>query len=781
MIERLLDRAVRLAMARPRLVASAALVTALAALYAISVPIDPSFAGVMDRDHPEVARYFEASDRYGLGGVLQLLIEGPEERLDEAVVEVRLALDDLDEVNSVGVPPPPEWLAARAPWVVERELFDEWVRLAASPPNFARSADLKAALERVAERMLPSPPEGARLVTVRMQHDGFELALDADDFPKIRRTVEGVLAPLGVTGRFAGMSAIVTQEQEATLARMRVLGPLSLVLVLAILLSVERRPLVLASIAVPMLLAVGCTLALIGLLEGRLTLMESVFGVIVFGLGIDFAIHLLLRFREEQAGGRDFEASLRGAVLGTGRGVVAGGVTTAGAFLILAAAPDPVFERLGLAGGIGLLLCLLFLLLMLPAQWAWIERRSPLPASPLRRPAHTWLADLADRSARKPAIVLGVAAGLLAWSGLELREIRYETNLERVFSRDIAAVETARRIHELFDVDPGPWFAAAADLSEARRLHDAFSADPVFARVDSLALALRADTEERRRILDALAPSLARTIRERERAARALDAADADRARAALEPLSALLAGHTLGPPEREALPESLAARWIGPEGELLVYAFVAEPALDSAVATRERRAAQAIAPGATSMSAIYEALIGTDRPWAPPIIVSVLLFIAVVVWLDLRSVRHAVLALTPVVASSLVTVGVLTAFGFSFNTVTLVAVPVLLGLGVDDGIHVVHRMLEEPAAPLRHVVGSVARSIALTTATTCGSVALLLFTRHPGIESVATLLLVGLPMALLATLTLIPAAAVAMRVAPGEAGRKGASQRSGR
>ena len=64
--------------------------------------------------------------------------------------------------------------------------------------------------------------------------------------------------------------------------------------------------------------------------------------------------------------------------------------------------------------------------------------------------------------------------------------------------------------------------------------------------------------------------------------------------------------------------------------------------------------------------------------------------------------------------------------------------------------------------SPVRVTAGP--RSIALTTATTCGSVGLLLFTRHPGIESVAILLLIGLPMALLATVTLMPAAAAIVR-----------------
>jgi predicted RND superfamily exporter protein len=163
-------------------------------------------------------------------------------------------------------------------------------------------------------------------------------------------------------------------------------------------------------------------------------------------------------------------------------------------------------------------------------------------------------------------------------------------------------------------------------------------------------------------------------------------------------------------------------------------------------------------------MNAIYEALIGTDRPWMPMIVSAVAAFIGLVLYLDLRSLRLVCLALTPVVAASTVTLGVLAAAGFSFNTVTLVAVPLLLGLGVDDGIHVIHRMLEQPNSPLRVVVGSVARSIALTTLTTCGSVGLLVFTRHPGIESVAILLLVGLPLCLLASVTLLPAAIVAMR-----------------
>ncbi len=767
MIDQLLERVAHFAQTRPRTILAIGLLSALVSAYAFRVPVDLSFSSVMNRGHPEVARYFAASQKYGLGGMLLLLVEGPEERLDEAVAEVQRALDELEEVRSVFSTAPRDWLLARAPWLVDGDVFDAWVELAKGSEDLAGSRAIEQSLETMEAQLSPPPPEGSRIVTIVMARDTFELALDADDFPAIRRVTRATLASQGVSGRFAGMPAIIAQEQEATIERMRMLGPLSLVLALAILLSVERRVLVLASIALPMLLSIGCTLSIIGLLTGKLTLMESIFGVMVFGLGIDFAIHLLLRLREEQASGLDFETSLQRAIRGTGRGVVAGAVTTAGAFLILTLAPDPVFYRLGLSGGLGLLLCLVFLIVMLPAEWAWIESRSPASDSSQRPSDEAWLGRIAGACTRAPLVVLTVGALALIAGAVELRSLRYETNLERVFSREIDAVDAARRIHERFGVNPHPWLVAAQDLETARRLTAAFEASPVFERADSIASLFRPDLERRRNILDDLAPALIRRVAARRLAAVQLEGAAATRAGEALEPLALLLSAQALGPPQRDALPEALAARFLGPQGELLVFAFAAAPALDSEVAARERRAAQAIDPQATSMSAIYEALIGTNRPWMPPIVAGVLVFIALAIWLDLRSLRLTGLALIPMVASAVMTLGVLAAFGFSFNTVTLVAIPLLLGLSVDDGIHVVHRMLEQPEAPPHHAVGSVARSIALTTATTSGSVGLLLFTRHPGIESMAILLLVGLPMSLLATVTLMPAAAVVIRAQP--------------
>ena len=87
--------------------------------------------------------------------------------------------------------------------------------------------------------------------------------------------------------------------------------------------------------------------------------------------------------------------------------------------------------------------------------------------------------------------------------------------------------------------------------------------------------------------------------------------------------------------------------------------------------------------------------------------------------------------------------------------------IPLLLGLGVDDGLHVVHRMMEDLSVHPATATISVSRAIVMTTLTTCSSFGVLLFSNHPGMEAMAIALLFGLPICLLSSAILIPALAM--------------------
>ena len=57
-----------------------------------------------------------------------------------------------------------------------------------------------------------------------------------------------------------------------------------------------------------------------------------VFTTILIGLGIDFGIHVLERYKEERQSGADIQLSLHNTLQGTGRGNFSGAITTAMAF-----------------------------------------------------------------------------------------------------------------------------------------------------------------------------------------------------------------------------------------------------------------------------------------------------------------------------------------------------------------------------------------------------------------------------------------------------------------
>jgi predicted RND superfamily exporter protein len=722
------------------------------ALYATQVPIDIAFTGILDRENEEVARYLEASRRLRFGGSLFLLLEGgSEEALDRAVEALQPALAEHEEVRAVVAGQSLRWLEEHAPWIVDRETFDLWTGLVTDPQDLQGALTLAARLGRLRADLGRLRIPGARLVEIKLRNDPVDVAVGDPVFFQLEERAREALAPHPVAHSFSGLPAIAAQDQVRTLGTIRVLSLVSLALVVLLFRVVERRAAGLLAVALAMLLAVAATLGLVGLLTGRLTIMEIFFSVTVFGLGIDFAVHLLVRLREERARGRGHVDALRTTLARTGLGVVAGGVTTAGAFFVVACAPDPVARHFGLSGGIGLVFCLSLMLTALPAAWVLMERRGRQARSvkPVTVVPAPLIGRLTRHAARHPRLHLAVAIGVLALALAGVPRFTANTSVRSLFNRGTPALQTVERVQELFHLNGAPWIVGAPDLEQARRLTRAFADHPRFVRAESAASLFPVDDPALRLAkLEAIAPRL------RERIAQA---GTDEQARA----LRLLERARVVGPPALDDLPAALREKLVAPNGELVVRAYCAEPTFDGLQGRAERLAAQAIHPEATALSALLEAVMVTRRGWVTPVLAGIALFVLLVLLVDLRDARLAAFALVPVAVGTVATFGLLCWAGLSFSVLTTIVVPLLLGVGVDDGIHVVHRMKEDPDLPADRAATSVGRAIFMTTATTCTSFLMLLFTDHPGLETMGLVMLVGLPLCLLASLSTLPAVAV--------------------
>jgi predicted RND superfamily exporter protein len=115
------------------------------------------------------------------------------------------------------------------------------------------------------------------------------------------------------------------------------------------------------------------------------------------------------------------------------------------------------------------------------------------------------------------------------------------------------------------------------------------------------------------------------------------------------------------------------------------------------------------------------------------------------------------VLVLTPVLLGTLLTVGATVLLDMPFNFANVIALPLLLGICVDNGMHIVHRH-RSGHAPEGVLATSTARAVvvsALTTVVTFGNLA---FSSHPGMASMGQLLALGLALGLVCSLITLPA-----------------------
>jgi predicted RND superfamily exporter protein len=130
---------------------------------------------------------------------------------------------------------------------------------------------------------------------------------------------------------------------------------------------------------------------------------------------------------------------------------------------------------------------------------------------------------------------------------------------------------------------------------------------------------------------------------------------------------------------------------------------------------------------------------------------------IVVVAFVVLRRVRDVVLAIVPLGLGILWTAGLMWLFGLQFNLANLVAVPLIIGIGVENGLHLVHRFRETGEGGPALVAGSTGQSVALFSLTTMVGFGSLMVGKYYGIFSMGLLLTLAVGSVLVASLIVLP------------------------
>jgi hopanoid biosynthesis associated RND transporter like protein HpnN len=591
-----------------------------------------------------------------------------------------------------------------------------------------------------------------------------------------------------------GDAVIGEEELQSVRSNALIAAGLTAVGVTVLLIVGLRSFRLIAATLVTLAIGLVITAALALLMVGQLNLLSVTFAVLFVGLGVDFGIHLVLRFRESLIERR--EHPIAAAVQGVAGALTLAALCAMTGFLSFVPTDYRGLAELGLISAAGMVVALVTSLTVLPALLALLAPR-PERAGAIARSASERRFQLPPRT-----VLLGTA--LLALAALPaLPDLAFDFNPLNLKDPES---ESVRTFHILAD-DPAtsPYVVdvLAADFRAAREVAKRLEEVPEVGTVVSLARFVPDHQDEKLALIESLAfflgpvlmPAVTDPLSSDERRLAFMELRDtvagAANARPEEGPVAALASAlstfaltspgderlRTLenrlvgtlpdllerlslsleaGPVAAEDLPDSLQERWQTDDGRRRLLVRPAERIVTNGDIDAFAAAVLEAWPDATGTPIIIReagrAVIKSFETASWLALGGIALILIVV----LRRVSDVVLVLLPLALAVLFTAATAVVFGLSLNFANVIVLPLLLGLGVSGAIHVVVRDRQEGAGA--SLAGtSTPRAVLFSALTTIASFGSLAVSAHRGLASMGELLTIAILWSLFCTLVVLP------------------------
>ncbi len=667
------------------------------------------------------------------------------------------------------------------------------------------------------EMMLQASPElnkKTQLLLVKpvFQYDRFVPA--GKSVEAVRHITEAFAqAQPEVTIRLTGEVAL-EHEELLSISKGITLAALSSALLVSICLIVGLGSLILiAATLITLMAGLSLSAGFATFAVGHLNVISVSFAVLYLGLGVDYAIHFCLQYKELSHQGNHDKRTIIETLRAVGPSIILCTITTAIGFYAFIPTAYKGVAELGVIAGSAMFISCFVTLTTLPALLALTKTDSAgHKRKPVRLPQWIYLFPLRHaRTIQAASFLLAVGGSILLldvrfdFSPINLRDPNTESVIAfkqllrkkdsplmtiNVLAADRAAAQAkSRRLESLDVVDHtlsiesfippdqedklaiiddlamilGPGlasFPAPAAITDPREPMKALNR---LARTLSGRLAIE-PAGPTRQTLERLDLQV-HTLLER------LETATPDSKLRKLEQLQDSLLGnlpHAMqklsmaleaGPVEDiDDLPETLAMRWISQTGIFRIEVYPSEDLNPLENQLAFVTGVKAVEPHATGLPVQYlESGLEVVSAFRQAFF-NAAIAIAVITLLVLRSLKETLLIFYLLALVSLATGSASVILDVPFNFANIIALPLLLGLGVDSAIHLIHRLRTNRQQQWRILHTSTAKGVFFSTLTTVFSFISLAFVSHAGTASLGKLLTVGIVSTLLCMLVVLPA-----------------------
>jgi hopanoid biosynthesis associated RND transporter like protein HpnN len=639
------------------------------------------------------------------------------------------------------------------------------------------------------------------LIQPSLNYGSLSPASDAID--AIRKMVHNMalLPENGVRIRLTGSAALSEEELESVEQGMGLAGILSLCLVLILLMIGLKRVSLVVSTLLTLLVGLiwTATFAIVAL--GSLNLISVAFAVLFIGLSVDFGIHYSLRYTEAVDDGADHQAGLISAVRGAGGALTLSAVAAAIAFYSFQPTDYRGLAELGLIAGTGMFIALFANLTLLPAFLSCLHKAVD-KGDTQKRIKTPLLGNIIQKHAKTVCMVF-VAAGVA--SLFIAKDVDFDFDPLNLKDKNTESMSTLTDLMEDSRTSPYSIEILAADLKHAQKIAENLRELKLVDSAETLADYVPPEQDEKLDAIDStalfLAPALAgdggvATISDQQRrlalefligklknlnikgtkadreasqrlgnALSKLNPAGIDAVRefekrllrALPAQLMALKRSLLAEKVSLEDLPLSIRSRQIAQDGRARIEVYPKNDLRNRAELVQFVEAVRAVAPNAIgSPVVILEAGQAVLRSFYQAGALSVVL-IMIMLAIVLGNIRDVLLVFAPLILAGVYSLALSVLMGLSFNFANVIVLPLLFGLGVAGGIHLVSR--DADVGGQGGVLATATpRAVTFSALTTIGSFGTIALSGHPGTSSMGVLLTLTVSMTLLCTLVFLPA-----------------------
>jgi len=572
-----------------------------------------------------------------------------------------------------------------------------------------------------------------------------------------------------IKASYTGSYALAWETRESLARDIPLRAVITFVLISAVILFFYRGSIItLPVILFTLSTAILWTMAAAYIVFGGLNIITAVAAAMLLGLGIDYALHIYDRYSTEFKKHGDPELALQKTITTTGKSVITGGITTAGAFFSIIFTDFRGLHELGIVAGLGIISCMVSTIFVMGSTLIWISKtRSNFI---LNHKDNTFLEKtLYNYITRKGRFLLILLCLLSVVSLPGLGMIRFVSDLSSIGLKDSRAMNLQKKLSKSLPGGTAPIIITGSDgkhidrvFDRLERLIESWKKKGIIGGHISPGNLLPPPYKQK-----AVMARLSDTARHKKKLIKyfvsALDAYNFRITEKDMSYINNIIdAVHLDTPATLDELTESgnkkIRAFYNPGKKRLAAYIYPANKRWNDSDISTIKEDISSMGNGwrvtgwplfskELKNNIIRQSMIAAFLSFG---------FIFAIIYLHFRKISLVFLALLPLLLGFLITAGIMGYLKIGFNYVNVAAIALMFGIAVDYGVYLIQAFIEDGSRDntlVRHAF----KNILICSLTTIVGFGSLIFTSFRGISSLGTVIVIGVISCLITSTALIP------------------------